>query len=346
MKLGCSQESLFSSPFVTRVSEYAYLGNETEFRANIVKTLAEVKGEDEYALLLLKAARLSEEELMTGYTLVSTVLECDSLASCSLLEAPVSFSAAPVKPSDQDFDFIVNETRKELTLFLAAFVNLFTSNRAFNTAVLRLNIFNPVLLKLEDELVDYLKSGIKVGMLSTLQANTLIRALNEERLGHTRLLPFFEGGTTVKVIEDDIPCTIQTQPHQFDIDPLKEMKMFLEEITSTLEDSTVTVVDINNLITCFNNLCKGTAVSPVSQVKKVLSKQAVLTTTDQDISVLVNSKLVPLTMYSGNFSRLTESQLTDILVYIDSLRDHTGSGDSKFAALQNKVVHELALRRK
>lgn len=347
MKLGCSKDVLSDSPFITKIVYYPYASNDIDFRASVIKTITENKVSDNYSLLLLKCARLLEEKdenFDTGYTLVNTVLEQKDILLCSL--PPVTITSIPIKPSDEDIEYIVKQSRKEITNLFATFIDLFTTNRSFNLNVLRLNIFNPKLLSLEDQLLSYLTTGFENGIISSYSVNVIIKNLNEERFGHGKLLPLIVGPKDVHITDDDIPCTFQFEPSQINVDPLEDLGIYIKHIVNSLEDPAVTSINLNDIISCYNNLTQNTTLSKIDYPTKIISKEAIITTSNEDISISVNSKTVPLTMFNGNLSRLTDSQLTDILVYIDSLRDNRGSGDSKFSNLQNKIVHELALRHK
>lgn len=346
MKLGCGEDLLFSSPFINKIVYYSYNGNDIQFRASVVKTIATNKSTEDYSQLLLKSAKLSEENLTTGYDLVNAVLGCKNILSCSLLSHQVSITSTPVKISDEDTEAVLEETRKEITNLLATFINLFTTNKSFSFNILHLNTFNPRMILLEDQLISYLIAGFDVGIVSNYALNTIVRDFNQERLGQNKLLPLFTGNKTVTVTDDDLFMTFQFQPGQVEIKPLEDLGIYIKQMISSLEDPCATTINLNDIVSCYNNLVQDTELSKIEYPLKIISKEAILTTSFEDISISVNSKMVPLTMYNGNLTRLTESQLIDVLVYIDSLRDSTGGGDSKFSSLQNKIVHELGSRQK
>lgn len=349
MKLGCSKDFLFDSPFVIKIVYYEYNGNDIDFRASIIKTISTNKPEPDHVRFLLRNARLLEGEFVTGYTLVSSVLGCKNVNFCSSLSPPVVISSTQVKITDEDVELIVEQTRKEIASLFASFIDLFTTNKSFNANVTRFNIFNPRLLTLEEQLISELILGVENGIVSTPSINNVIRSLNEERLGHAKLLPLLSGSKTITLTEDEISCTFQSGPTEIDLNPLEDLGIYLNELVRSLEDPVVTSINLSDLISCYNNLIDGvhgTNLGKISYPTKTISKEAVITTSFEDVSISVNSKAVPLTIYSGNFSRLTESQLMDVLIYIDSLRDSSGNDNSKFAGLQNKIIHELALRRK
>lgn len=86
-----------------------------------------------------------------------------------------------------------------------------------------------------------------------------------------------------------------------------------------------------------------------SQNNHTISRAAVVTLPgDEDgisLEVPINCTTMAIPMYNCNLTSFTKSQLLDLLVYVDSLRNSNGIHDTRFSNLQNEITHELAHRR-
>ena len=58
----------------------------------------------------------------------------------------------------------------------------------------------------------------------------------------------------------------------------------------------------------------------------------------------MNNKILMIPMINANLKLLSEEQLMDILIYLDSLRTSDGTGDTRFSHLQNEITYELSKR--
>jgi len=361
-KLGCSIELLLSSPFFTKIVYYPCFLNEIEFRAAVIQVTSTNIITDDYTPILMKISNTSDEKIATGYTLVKKVLKlCKSLTKdLTKFGNPIVITSQQIKITELDNEHIIKETRKEITKFLACFIELFTNNKSFREKILRCNLSNTVLISLEDELLSYLSSGIENGVISNFAINNIIKKMNDERIGQYQLLPLLTTSKNlaknstknssfknVQVIDDDIPCTFSCVNKQTNTDPLRDLGIYINHIVESISKPQVLTIDLNDLISCYNNSIQGTSLDKIPHLNKIQPKEVIITASKQDIYVPnINSKDVPLTIYNGNLTQLSEAQLLDILVYIDSLRDSSGNGDCKFATLQNKIVHELARKHK
>jgi hypothetical protein len=63
-----------------------------------------------------------------------------------------------------------------------------------------------------------------------------------------------------------------------------------------------------------------------------------------DGTYTLDSDTVVIPTHHPNLSILNQTQLMDLLIYIDSLSSDPRS-QIRYASLQNQIVHELALRR-
>lgn len=190
---------------------------------------------------------------------------------------------------------------------------------------------------------------------------------------------------TVQIIMETPMCTFQDQSlnynhhNDYNIESLRDLGIYLEHIIESFDNPEPLTINLGALIAAYNNAIRGIPSLDSSTINilgnleypsrdssnlstqshsrntgfsSTLSRHAVITmpnptplsSNTQKINNQQTTISVP--MYSGNLSVLTDQQLIDILVYIDSLRDSDGSGDTRFANLQNEITHELSRRRR
>lgn len=237
----------------------------------------------------------------------------------------------------------------------------------------------------ESELISHLVGGLQNGIISSATLNDIIKDLNVERfnLGNYQQLPITTTPkSTLHVTDDNLMCTFQVPNVVHDTDPLRDLGEYIGYIADSFDSSEVLTINLGGMIAAYNNAIKGSNLkkitipkvgfgdSPSSKPrtgslkefgsnrqnrslgglsKHTLSRSAVVTipgSPDGDnITISTNSNHIVIPMYNSNLTTLTESQLMDILVYLDSLRTSDGTGDTRFANLQNEVTYELACRR-
>ena len=336
-----------------------------------------------YTTLLLKIAGITGEEadrltntVVTGYSLINKVLlslmgieKADpvkinsSIIPCPLLKQPITISA-PQEPSNEtDIKYIIEESRREITKLAAVFVDLFTTHDGFRTNVLNThmkksghtNLDN--LFTFETELITHVVGGLHNGIISNSSLNEVIQNLMSERFqlgNYQRLSMSVNPQSTIHVTNDNMICTFQQPSILFDNDPLRDIGAYISHITESFSNSEILTIDLGGLISAYNNTVAGTKINkilvPYIGGNHTLSRSAIVTIpgdpNSEHIKIPTDTKTIAIPMYNGNLTSLTESQLTDILVYIDSLRTNDGSGDTRFSNLQNEIIHELARRRR
>lgn len=318
-------------------------------------------------------------KLITGYNLINRVLlalmnirETDSIKiSTSIVPCPLLKKSSTINvnekemkfakeiASEEESKFIIEETRREITKLAAIFVDLYTSHEIFRSNALSMRTNGKSSISLENlftreaELVSHIIGSLQNGNLDNGTLNEIIRNLANERfsLGNYQNIPIStEPASTVQITNDNMLCTFQHSSTQISTDPLRNLGIYLSHIADLFDSSEVLTIDLGQIITTYNNVVRDTDLNEIEIPHLgglyTISRGAVITLPNHE--AIKKTKLsisIPVAMQEGNLVSLTEAQLIDILVYIDSLRDSDGIGDTRFANLQNEITHELAHRR-
>lgn len=328
-----------------------------------------------YTSLLLKLAGIANEEtdtltskLITGYSLINRVLlslmkirELDltkissSIIPCPLLRKPVSICAPRENANEGEIRFVIEESRREITKLVAIFVDLYTSHELFRNNILSLRTSGRLptnfdgLMSRETELVSHIVGGLQSGILSNGTLNDIIRDLGNERinLGVNQPLPLsIKPNKKVQITDDSISCTFQQVTQPVNTNPLRDLGIYLEHIVDSFHTSDNLTINLHQMITAYNNAINGTDIPKISlpQTGAVTSRSGAVILPDYE-DLYNDSQMIVIPMCNGNLTSLSDTQLTDLLVYIDSLRDSDGGTSIRFANLQNDITHELARRR-
>jgi hypothetical protein len=318
--------------------------------------------------------------LITGYSLVNRVLlammrirESDltkistSIVPCPLLKKPVSIIAPRENANEGEIKFVIEESRREITKLVAVFVDLFTSHDAFRANILATRASGKagptnleVLFARENELVSHIVGGLQNGMLSVGTLNDIIRDLGNERftLGNYHSLPMSTNPPqSVQVVPDALSFTFQQPTAPTNTDPLRDLGNMLGQIADSFDSPEALTINLGSIIGAYNNAIRGTTLNKITipHVDRnvgthTVSRHAILTIPGDINSVKPmdgnSSRTTPIAMYNNDLTTLSESQLMELLVYIDSLRATDGSADTRFVNLQNEITHELARRRR
>jgi hypothetical protein len=104
---------------------------------------------------------------------------------------------------------------------------------------------------------------------------------------------------------------------------------------------------VKNMVEIYNNMIVGSKLSliiPEKDINVVLLPELIFPELSIiDIISIVSSNIN--TQNNSDLQILSEIQLFDILIYIDSLRDSSGFFNNKFAGVQNTITKELASRK-
>jgi hypothetical protein len=336
-----------------------------------------------YTALLLRIAGITGEEvdrligsIMTGYSLVNKVLltlmgieKADlvkissSIIPCPLLQQPITITAPYESGHESDIKYVIEESRREITKLVAVFVDLFTSHEMFRQNVLATRLSSEreksdisKLLHCEEELITHMVDGIQNGVISNETLNELIKDLMNERFQLNNYQPLALSTrplTEVKVIDETIMCTFQQPTSIQNTEPLQELGNYIQHLADCFENPQALTINLGTLISLYNDMIKGTSLNKVEFYPKnpgnhTMSRPAIITLPGQPnsetLTLPFSTDTIAIPMYNCNLTPFTDSQLLDVLVYIDSLRSSDGTHDTRFSTLQNEITHELAQR--
>lgn len=345
---------------------------EEKFRVTVIEAISNnAKGLHDkhvsYTNLLLKLAGIEDvltHKPVTGYTLINHVLlslmkipneeiSSSSIVPCPLLKAPISIRASYDKVNDDELRFVVEESRREITKLVAIFVDLYTSHELFRTNILTLRTTGKLssnldnLINIETELVSHVIGGLQTGILSNSTLNDIIKDLSKERisLGINQSLPVsLHPNKHVEVTNTTISCTFQQEDQPINTNPLRDLGIYLAHLVESFQTADKFTIDLNQIILSYNNTIQGTNLPMVviPDTGTIASREVTAILCDYQ-NLNEESQAIP--MSNGNLTNLSEGQLNDLLVYIDSLRDSDGITNMRFANLQNQVTYELARRK-
>lgn len=358
----------------TIISKQAIKNNiEERFRTLIVeainvnaKTL--VDKNLNYTCLLLKMVGITNDtlfdlnkEVITGYNLVNGVLLSlmdikssqltkisSNIITCPLIKTPITITSDSEKATFNDTNYIVEETRREISKVAAVLVDLLTTHDTFRNKLLNNNTNS--LLDAESQLVSNLVNGLQNGIISNQGLNQLINNLSQERAIFTnKKLPLSTlPQKEVQIINEDLLCTFNRGNKQKDDIHLKELGDQISNIISSFNNEEAILIDLSNLVSLYNNLIIGSNLERITlSDKRNVSKEAVVIITHDASEVLkLPNSCLTLPIYNNKVSSLSDEELLDILIYLDSLRDSNGNKDNRFINLQNQVTYELGKRKK
>lgn len=312
--------------------------------------------------------------IITGYTIVNKVLLtlmkvkaspgtkiAHSIIPCPLLKQHITVrrSQDEIK-SDPEIKFVIEESRREITNLISVFIDLFTTHDGFRNHILntRFNKSDNIegILNRESELITHIVGGFQNGILSTETLNADINNLMTERnsLGIKTDLPLIHlSKSNIQVLNDTITCSFASkQPVKTvaqDSEALGELGFHINNLALSFAHPEQITFNLGNLISSYNRAINGTNLKKISlpnttQQNTTISRGCIITlpSTSDEINIPPLNLQIP--MYNPDLTQLTESQLLDILVYIDSLRSSDGTYDNRFTNLQNEITHELSHR--
>lgn len=323
---------------------------------------------------------LDHKSSNTGYTLVNQVLSKlmgikqhdrsrnSNIIPCPYLTNPITMTHNPTNHIDSLIVIPHDSMKNEMDTIASVFIKLYIEDIKFRTHLLNrknaTSTFMPAFVNifdLEKELVQTVVNGLHGGILSDSTLNLCIRELSSARkeLGCYDRLPICkEPKSEISVVSDTITCTFSThskeEERNTDRDAaLRDLGMYISHILDSFDNPDSLVINLGTLVSTYNKIVMETnlpkIVIPHSGGHTTLSRQVIATIPGDDgleiVNIPLSSKSINIPMYNANLSALTDRQLLDILVYIDSLRDSDGSTDTRYANIQNEITHELARRK-
>ncbi len=296
---------------------------------------------------------------ITGYTIVNKVLSklmgqynennYSNIIPSPFLKKSVSMMLSNTNRPDQNVTEIM---RKELGKFAEIFIDLFITRTEFRSEILSkyTNKSSNTICKLDNlfdierELVTYIVSGFKTGIISTYNLNQIINNLVQERfvLNNYHQVPLIFGSKeTVKIVPENIQSTLETTIEK--PNSLKSMGDYLASLVDSFNNSETTVVNLETLVSLYNDIVKDDKyLRGIDNGGVTKSKQGIVI--NSGTSDDIKSDMLPVSMYNSNISLMEKEKLLDMVVYIDSLRDTDGIRNMKYDNLQNEIMHELSMR--
>jgi hypothetical protein len=337
-----------------------------------------------YTSLFFKIAGIdyNYERNITGYSLVNKILLkmmgiksidmtkiSKKIIPCALLKKPSSLIFKKERVDEIDIKNVIEGCRDEIAKMAAIFIDLFTADKKFREKFLEKisNRSDPTYNKLdnlfliEKELVSHVINGLKNGFLSNFVLNEIIIDLNNERydimnkiIGNkiediTNLPLSFNPKKNIEIIQESMSFTFQDSSNQNIIkksETIRKLGVYINDIIKFPSENMV--IDMGIIIDIYNEIIKDTDIPKISvSEENTISKNVTIVIPGEySDSSLKMSNDISISMYNSDLSRVSESQLLDILIYIDSLCDTDGISDNRFSNLQNRITRELGLRQK
>lgn len=301
-------EGLLKSIYVYKIKCYPLIGDHDRLKTHILHF---TPPRPNYHKLLLHLVQLHSGHLETGSTLVFKILkELDP--KITSLSSPIFKRHISMKSSRKDkSDPILESSRQSLESLCMVFSDLFVNKNGFRNVILNLRTNR---LAKEHDLITNIVCSLEHGILSTTTVNDLITSL--EQLDQHRFPKITKSKASIEVTGDELMCTFNDAP--FDSTRLNKLGAYI----ATLPCDPI-------LINLYNEAVKDTTLDPIP-IPTITLKTA--------------KRSIVLTIQKPDLSSLSESELKDVLIYIDSLRSSNGTSDNRYAPLQNAILEVLAKR--
>jgi hypothetical protein len=276
-------------------------------------------------------------------------LPTDRLINCTALKKPERLRQES-QASQQEIEFIVENTRGEIAQLLAIFIDLFTYNKEFSKAVLSNKSFSlEALLAEEQRLTEQLNTSLGQRYLDYPMLTEAFERINQIRRGlsvaplelrshkhsfimtvaHNRILPVYSSESGFG--EGQILGNRNI---------IKEFGNMLATINQSIEQGETPVVDLLLLNRLWINIKdlklpedKTTLMNgPIAQSG---SHNAVIQTSGTE--VIPTGKIL-LPARGANLTNLNTEQLEEALEQLDVIKDY------HFLELQGEIIKELATR--
>ncbi len=306
-----------------------------------------------------------------------------SILHTSLLRHPVLIESCKMSGQNIFEQDLLKRSKSEMIRFNNIFIDLYHTDVILKNKILSAEITSDdmnaksIIMK-EKELINHIIGGIQYGTVSNKTINRMIDDVNrmKNKIGDEMLLPrSINPSKTVNVINEEIFCTYQLD----DDDKLcmsntsdttnninKEALNHIENSLRTIIDSYINdkpiIINLNDIVMAYNNIATNNHQIEIPSTI-TSSKAGTIILCDENLMIeydklnhrkyriknhttINNEDVIAIPIHGGNISCLNDSQLMDILIYIDSMRDNKGKEDKKYAYIQNMIVNQLALRRK
>jgi hypothetical protein len=336
LRLGTNMATLINSPFVSKVSYRSLNISTVMFKPLAIETVKRRSNTD-YNIIVnnLHLCPIPLERIVetreNGYTLINKILanfstetlelSSTKISSCRLLSR--TSTLLPVKDSIF-LPAILDAVKAELTKVAGVIINRYVYDESFQKFFSGNTVSSDLVLK---------------QLLIALSAGTIHRDL-EKSLNDTI------SNINMKRANNSLPrCDLShivTKSSDVVMVDTNKMKILGERLSSLVSGSYP--VDINKLVTAYNECINNTDISPIpmetsSCLHSVSSKILVFAP-----DYLDDSEVVMLSMDEDDLGDIPSEKLYFTLLYLDSLRSSDGTYDTRFSSLQRSITRELGSR--
>ncbi len=372
IKLDMSLEDLLKSPFVKKIIFYPITTNTVLTLDYITSCIIDVIHENNdmnringYYNLLYSFLDMKHEMIVTGYYIANKLLlklsgiknstlikTSTSILPCPIIEDEIILIPEEINLSTDDIDRILEETKEEIVKLTSIFITLYTNDQNFKSSIMKLKECSVIdlddLFNKELNFVSYIIGSLKQGAINRSVLNEHISELRKERALFGNKVPLPRCQVIAKSIDlsdADLSFCYKLSDTLENSETVKTLGSYLEHICEQFTKDDHLIVDLGKIVNLYNNIFKGTEIKqiiiPYTGGNSTVSRGCSLVLPNQ-LNTKMPSTIV--SMYNNNFTSFTDTQLIDMLVYIDSLR-HDDMQNMKFVGLENEIINELSRRK-
>lgn len=381
IKAGTTLNFLLNSCFVSRLAFMPFIADKTinrPLRLQVIQLLTEYPILDldlNYTSLFLNSTHTPcDIKHGTGYSPINKILyflagykainiPCEDVEPCNLLKDPITFNNPRTEITDLDIKNLLPDIRKDLLMLVSVFLDLYTSNSKFRDIVLHIEVYDILrtvnvrnLFLKENELLSHIIGGIQGGSISNNNLNELITEVESQRwkLGNFDTLPRSHNpATNVNIITADV-TSVQFLSHiNTNVDAIRQLGTYINVLIDIYQRNEPMIIHLGGLVSLYNDILKDSDVFPKIiipdyDLPTTISRTATVTmpgkNDNNQLQIDHHGSFIAVPIYNSDLTNLTEGQLIDVLIYIDSLRDFNGNSDKRFANINNDIIRELARR--
>lgn len=347
LKLGCSVDTLLGSPLAVKIVYYPIVDHMVK---RFIQTVTSVMLENvrsvvdkctSYTNMLLQMVGLPFVENKNGYSVVNQVLlSIDRVRTVGItninkgiISSPwlsvENVITAPKNEISSDLNkTIIAESKQNIAMIAASFIDLWTMNNEFAAIVSDLKNL-PALFDAENKLVKTIQYFLDQGNLNLEELNSVIDELSNARK---------QIGCSSELV------SLKTENEMIMInksETLNALGVKIHEISSKLTLNQPVIINWGELIKNYNSVAKLCGADLLPYPIHQVSKTCIIASNAEMVSVPQTNIIVSVN--DPDLTNLNNNQLKSLLIYIDSLRGPDGSGLDKFVELKNSIVVKLAM---
>lgn len=287
---------------------------------------------------------------VTGYMIVNEVMSIlmkdericnvkNELVMTSLINPPVCHFLK------NDVTYETTDIKDELGIIMTVFGDLIFTCKQFRENLLKMekNTATKKIFEHEEKIIHHLLSSIRSSSLDINIVNDMITNVNSERfLTGKKLYSLCEKNVDNIIVKSENSFTYKEHGTIKEYNPINELKTYIEHIISESQQENPLIINLDHLLKIYNKLAEKTKHEKIIIDKNIthsISKPATIIIPEKHHQIKNDN--VILTMYEPNLTTLTDHELMDILIYIDSL-----GKNNKFSHIKNEIVNELGIRSK